>query len=150
MYGTLEGFDSPPSYEYKPIKTENKMETTMKTFGKGENRFYVKLDILIVAYDKAVVKFVATALKRGTDTELVVDRGTAYVQYRNGVCLETLTIEEKDALSVVKDRFSDIVDHYRSNGVRMDFRLGELGATLRRWDTQSIDDYIKRFGHVAR
>ena len=126
------------------------METTMKTFGKGENRFYVKLDILIVAYDKAVMKFVATALRRGTDTEVVVDRGSAYVQYRNGVCLETLTIEEKDALSVVKDRFSDIVDHYRSNGVRMDFRLGELGATLRRWDTQSIDDYIKRFGHVAR
>ena len=122
----------------------------MKTFGKGENRFYVKLDILIVAYDKAVMKFVATALRRGTDTEVVVDRGSAYVQYRNGVCLETLTIEEKDALSVIKDRFSDIVDHYRSNGVRMDFRLGELGATLRRWDNQSIDDYIKRFRHVAR
>jgi hypothetical protein len=150
MYGTLEGFDSPPSYEYKPIKTEDKMGTTMKTFGKGDNRFYVLLDILRVSYDKAVVKFVATALKRGTNTEVVVDRGTAYVQYRNGVCLETLTIEEKDALSVVKDRFSDIVDHYRSNGVRMDFRLGELGATLRRWDTQSIDNYIKRFGHVAR
>lgn len=150
MYGTLEGFDSPPSYEYKPIKTEDKMGTTMKTFGKGDNRFYVLLDILRVSYDKAVVKFVATALKRGTDTEVVVDRGTAYVQYRNGVCLETLTIEEKDALSVVKDRFSDIVDHYRSNGVRMDFRLGELGATLRRWDNQSIDDYIKRFRHVAR
>lgn len=126
------------------------METTMKTFGKGENRFYVKLDILRVAYDKAVVKFVAIALKRGTDTEVVVDRGSAYVQYRNGVCLETLTREEKDSLSIVKDRFSDIVDHYKSNGVKFDFRLGELGATLRRWDTQSIDDYIKRFGHVAR
>lgn len=126
------------------------METTMKTFGKGENRFYVKLDILIVAYDKAVMKFVATALRRGTDTEVVVDRGSAYVQYRNGVCLETLTREEKDSLSIVKNRFSDIVDHYKSNGVKFDFRLGELGATLRRWDTQSIDDYIKRFGHVAR
>lgn len=150
MYGTLEGFDSPPSYKYKPIKTEDKMETTMKTFGKGENIFYVKLDILIVAYDKAVMKFVATALRRGTDTEVVVDRGSAYVQYRNGVCLETLTREEKDSLSIVKNRFSDIVDHYKSNGVKFDFRLGELGATLRRWDTQSIDDYIKRFGHVAR
>lgn len=126
------------------------MGTTMKTFGKGDNRFYVLLDILRVSYDKAVMKFVATALRRGTDTEVVVDRGSAYVQYRNGVCLETLTREEKDSLSVVKDRFSDIVNHYKSNGVRMDFRLGELGATLRRWDTQSIDDYIKRFGHMAR
>lgn len=60
------------------------METTVETAADVyENEmFLIKVDYLQEAYDRAVVKFVNTASKRGCDTKIVVRKGYAYVRNR--------------------------------------------------------------------
>jgi hypothetical protein len=128
---------------------ETTIETTMETFDWDKyeyDEFYDKLDALREAYDRAVVKFVNTASKRGSDTKIVVKRGFAYVRNRKRGKAAKLTYDEVLDLLEIKERYTDIVDLFNSYGMKMN--LKHLGVTLRLWDTYSLEEYDETFWYV--
>lgn len=123
------------------------METTMEKAAEVyENEmFSIKVDYLREAYDRAVVKFVNTASKRGCDTKIVVRKGYAYVRNRKSIKPLRMTHDEVLALHEIKDRYRDIVDHFKSKGAEMYLHLG---AVLRVWDTYSLEEFDETFWYV--
>ena len=123
------------------------METTKEKAAEVyENEmFSIKVDYLREAYDRAIVKFVNIASKRGCDTKIVVRKGYAYVRNRKSIKPLRMTHDEVLALHEIKDRYRDIVDHFKSKGAEMDLHLG---AVLRVWDTYSLEEFDETFWYV--
>lgn len=124
------------------------METTVEKAAEvyENDMFLSKVDYLREAYDRAVVKFVNTASKRGCDTKIVVRKGYAYVRNRKSIKPLRMTHDEVSALHEIKDRYRDIVDYFKSKGVEMYLHLGTV---LRTWDTYSLEEYDSSYWHVS-